>query len=556
MKQGFLRRNARYFNRYREILFILLKHGFGDFLSRIRIHPHGKSLSPEVPAWKAGLSRWARVRLVLEELGPAWIKLGQILSNRPDVLPRDLLVELEKLQDNVPPFPSRDALAIVVHELGKPLQEVFSEFAEKPAASASIAQVHRAVLLDGTEVALKIQRPDIDAAIALDIEILKDLARLSERYIEEMRVLGPTGIVREFEKAIRHELDFQSELTHMLVFAENFGNDSTTLVPKVYPELTTRRLLTMEYIHGEPLARLSPDDPSHNRKLIAHRGADLVLRQIFRYGYFHADPHPGNIFILPGDRVCFLDFGMIGILSAATQEVLGDLIISAVNRDARKLTRAFLKLSREQKIDHIGDLESRVSELMNQYYYLPVKKINVGDFLRDLMDLLLDYRIRLQPSLYLLMKALMSVEGIGKRLDPDFNVLREVTPFAKTMLRERLSPFRSLKRGIYSLAELRTLARDLPDDLREIVALVKDGKLRLELDLRGLDNFLSELNTLSNRFMISILLGSIIIGSSVIVHSGIPPKWYGVPVLGIAGYLVTAVIGFILVLGMLRKRTF
>lgn len=553
-KAGFFSRNVRTLNRYREILFILLKHGFGDILSRLRVNPrpakkHQKKFSPH-------LTLWERVRLAIEELGPTFVKFGQIMSNRPDLLPPALMQELSKLQDRVPPFDGKLAASLIEKETGSTLDAVFAEFNPKPEASASIAQVHHAVLLDGTEVALKIQRPDIEEKINTDIEIMLHLASLAEHTMEEARLLRPVEIIREFGRVIHRELDFLSEMGHIMAFQTNFSKDSSTYVPQVFEDLCSRRLLVMEFIHGTRLSEIGASRDVETQRQIGKNGAQLLLKQIFNFGYFHADPHPGNIFILSDNRVCFLDFGMVGVLSPAQRDLLGDLIMSAVSRDAHQLTRVFLKLSQNTHVEHPEELENQVGELLNRYYYLPVKKIHVGDFIGEMLDLLVYHRLRMLPCLYLLLKTLMCADGIGKQLDPDFNVLQEAKPFAKRLIRNRLDPAHLMKKSLSSLNELQGLVSELPENAREILSLLKQGKLKLEFEHKGLEGANQTLQVISSRFIVTILLAAIIIGSSLIVVAGTPPQVMGIPVLGLAGYLVSGLISIGLVINILWQRNF
>ena len=348
---GRLGRTYRHMDRYRQILTVLIRYGFGDLLESLKLDQYveiglkivaRRRQRPEL----AELTRAERVRLALEALGPTFVKMGQILSTRPDLLSGEFVKELQKLQDEVPPFPGEQARARVESELGRPLDTVFDEFDNVALASASLGQVHRARLLDGRDVVVKVQRPGIRKTIEVDLEIMTHLAGLIERHVEGFEVHRPTRIVEEFANTIRQELDYRLEAGHIDRFALQFTGEPTILIPEVYREASTARILTLQYVHGikpsnlEELAAAGLD-----RRLIAHRGADLLMKQVFVHGFFHADPHPGNLFILPGNVICFLDFGMMGHLDRDARESFADVMIALEERDAERCADALLELT-------------------------------------------------------------------------------------------------------------------------------------------------------------------------------------------------------------------
>ncbi|AZR74240.1 2-polyprenylphenol 6-hydroxylase [Anoxybacter fermentans] len=554
-KIGLINRTYPHIKRYREIITVLVKHGFGDLITKTNLEKYidfGKKLLPgKRNAHIVSLSRWERIRMVLEELGPTFIKFGQIMSNRPDLLPQELLVELEKLQDSVPPFSEEDARQLIEEELGKPISNLFKEFISTPIASASIAQVHKAVLMSGEEVVLKVQRPGIEEIIEVDLEIMFHLATLMEKHIQGMDVLNPVGIIKEFERSIRKEIDFTIEATHIERFGRNFQEDTTIYVPKVYRNYTTRKILTMEFIDGIKVSNINAVLESGNDpKIIANRGADLILKQIFEHGFFHADPHPGNILVLNNNIICFIDFGMMGFLLPKHREYLGNIIIGVVNRDTKRITKTLLQFSRNNRIEDIEGLEYQIFELVEQYSYLPLKDINMGELLNKIIKIILAYKLKIPPDIYLLSKALVTIEGVGRKLDPDFDMVKHVEPFAKKLLKERLSP-RKLTKDIYlSATEFGLLFHDLPSEIREIIEQIKYGQVKIEH--KGLEPMLKKHDQISNRIAFAIVLASLIIGSSLIVLSEIPPKWNGIPIIGIVGFLGAGIMGFWLLISILR----
>ncbi|MBW2050138.1 MAG: AarF/ABC1/UbiB kinase family protein, partial [Deltaproteobacteria bacterium] len=493
----------------------------------------------------------------LEELGPTFIKMGQILSTRPDLMPVEFIRELGKLQDHVPPFEYTKAKKIVEMELDVPIDEVFEYFDKVPMASASIGQVHRARLTDGEEVVVKIQRPDIRKTVEVDLEIILHLASLMERHLKEMEIHRPTLIVEEFAGSLEKELDYLVEASQQELFAAQFLNDSNVYVPKIYRETSTSRILTMEYISGIKASEIALlEEAGLDRREIARRGFDLIMKQIFVHGFFHADPHPGNIFILPDNVICYLDFGMMGRLMRESREKFADLIMSIVRRDERKAADALLSLTISDKEPNRSLLERDVAAFIAQHFYRPLNELDLGKLLQQLLEMAARHRLRIPADLFLMFKALSTVEGLGKVLDPDFDAMEQAAPFVKRVQLERLHPKRMAGDMVDSGAELIHLLTEIPGEVREILKQAREGKIKIEFEHRGLEPMLSTHDRISNRLAFSIVLASLIIGSSLIVLSGIPPKWHEIPVIGLAGFLVAGVMGFWLLVSILRARRF
>jgi ubiquinone biosynthesis protein len=556
-KIGLIGRTYRHINRYREIITVLFQHGFGDLITNSQIEKYldfGKKFIPNKKIEKAtSLSRWERIRMVLEELGPTFIKFGQIMSNRPDILPEPLLIELEKLQDSVPPMPNEEAEKMIEQELGKPISELFKNFDTNPIVSASIAQVYRAELFSGEKVAVKVQRTGIQKIIETDLEIMFHLSLLMEKHITEMEILNPVETVKEFERSIRKEIDFNIEASHIERFARNFQTDMTIYIPEVYKDYSTKKILTMEFIEGIKVSNLKAlKETEIDALLVAEQGCDLILKQIFEHGFFHADPHPGNILILKDNITCFLDFGMMGTLLPKHQDYLGNIIVGVVNKDSKKITETLLRLTGTYNIENRDQLEQRVSELVNQYAYISLKEIKVGEFLNKLFKMLIDFKLRLPSDFYLLSKALITIEGVGTKLDPDFDMVKHIEPFAKNLLKKRLDPVKLAKDLYSSAAEFRLLLKDFPYEIREIIRQIKTGKLKVEFEHKGLESMLIKHDQISNRIAFAIVLAALIIGSSLIVLSKIPPLWNEVPIIGIVGFVGAGIMGFGLLISILK----
>jgi len=554
---GFIGRQYRHVNRYRQIASVLLKHGFGDLVTTVGLHRRlglGKRPAEGTePVQSAPLTRWERIRMALEELGPSFVKMGQLAGTRPDMVPQELCVELEKLQDEVPSFPFAQVRQIVEAELGDSIESLFSEFNETPVASASVAQVHRAVLPDGEVVVVKIQRPEIRRTIEVDLEIMLDLARLMERHLHGLEAVNPAGIVEEFARTIRKELDFGIEAGHMERFARNFQSNETIYVPKVFRRLSSQKVLAMEFIEGPKVSNIqSLKEGGFDLELIAGRGADLILEQIFEHGFFHADPHPGNILILPDNVICLLDYGMMGTITDRYRERLGDLVIGIVRHDAKQITEAVLNLSANDNPDVAEALRADIADFIEQHFYRPLKDIHMGSLMAQLIQVLVRHGLRIVPSFYLLTKALATVEGNGRKLSPEFDMVKHAEPFTRKIMAERFSPVRLAKDMYLAGVDLGGLLRDLPADIKEIIAQIKRGRIRLQFEHRGLEPMLRSHDRVSNRIAFAIVLAALVIGSSLIVLSGIPPKWYDIPIVGIAGFLAAGAMGFWLLVSILR----
>ncbi|MFP4012814.1 MAG: ABC1 kinase family protein [Chitinispirillaceae bacterium] len=547
----------RHIGRYSEIASVLVKYGFGDLLSRLNIERYLSATNRLFRSKKKrfkGVSRWDRVRLALEELGPTFIKLGQFASNRPDVLPPELIASLESLQDAVPPFPESAARNLIESELGKKVEEIFTTFESTPFASASMAQVHKAILKDGTVVAVKVQRPRISEMIAVDLEIMYHIAHLVEKHIQAWEAFRPVQLVDEFANALRKELDFQTEALHFEHFRKNFEDDPTVYIPPVYNEFTTRKVITTEFVDGIKITNIKAllaggRDP----KEIARRGAQVVLKQIFKHGFFHADPHPGNILIKEGNVICLLDLGMTGILTPTSREHLSGIIIGVANRDAQRIVRTLYEISGQQT-RRGDDLEYEVAELIQEYASRALGQINVGEVLNRLSKLLVVHRLRLIPGFYLLVKALVTMEGIGYKLDPDFNMLEHLEPFARRLIHEQFSPLHLAHEAYQTTQDFLYLLRDLPSESRDIIQLIKSGKVHIEFEHRGLEPMARKFGQVINRLVFGLVLAALVVGSSIVVLSNIPPHFYGMSVIGLVGYMGAGVMGFWLLLTILRHE--
>jgi ubiquinone biosynthesis protein len=555
-------RNAK---RLEEIIMVLVRFGFSDWVSRL----HLGRLARRLAFWRWGRGepapgsvrqdsrtpdslRWQRFRLALEELGPTFIKFGQIMANRADLMPAGLIVELEKLQDQVPPFGPEQVTVLVEAELGAPLASLFSSFNTTPVASASIAQVHEARLHDGRRVALKVQRPDIQPVIERDLEVLGLLARLVVRYVPDLRHFNPPGLVEEFRRQIMRELDFAQELSHMDSFARLFRGTKTIHVPSTYPKFSTRRVLCMEFIQGTKLsAVLSGGNSGFDRSEIARRLADLMLEQVFWHGFFHADPHPGNVMILEGEVICFLDFGMMGRINLDEQKMMVDLLASLVERDYRHVTGNLLRLF-GHSVHEDRALETEIGDILDRYFELPLGELDFGEVFQRLVIVVQNHALNV-PSKYLLMaKALVIAEGVGSQLSPEFSFMNLFGPFARRLALRRLRPDQ-FARTIWQKGEdYAELLREFPGEGLELLQAMRRGEFTVNFRLRGAEPLRQTIESVGTRLVFGLVLAAILISSSLIIRAGIAPFLYGVPLVGLIGFGIAAAMSFGFLLIIIR----
>lgn len=535
--------------RAREIIAIVVKYGLSEWVTTSgfgRLFVTKKRL-----ARIERYNQWERIRMAIEELGPTFIKFGQILADRPDIIPEELRTELKKLQDEAQPMPDHLAIKEIEHELGRPIGEIFREFDHNRLASASIAQTYRAILLDGNPVCVKIQRPGIDKKIELDLNLMLFFAGRMQRSNPEMEAINLTGVVREFGKTIRKELDFHHEAANVIRFGHCFENDPDIRVPVVYSQYTTRRILVEEFIPGIKVSNLeSLLESGNDLRVIAKKGMRLVFEQIFMHGFFHADPHPGNIFVLEGNVISFIDFGMMGSLRPAHLQFLGKYVLGYLDRNAHAITDALLTVSGKRHFAESKELEFRIGDMLAHYRYLSIDEMDFSKVMNESVDILVRYGLRIPPDIYLLVKALMAIERVAVMLHPGIDFAREMQPYAIKLIAKQFDPKELFTQVIDSLFEYVKLVRELPADLNEIIYKLKDGLFRTQIEVKGIEPLIEHIDSASNRVSVAIVLAALIIGASILSQWQ-EVRWVGVIVFSIAG-----IFGFWLLIKLFRKNKF
>ncbi|NLC70924.1 MAG: AarF/ABC1/UbiB kinase family protein [Desulfuromonadaceae bacterium] len=554
-----IHRNIRFLKRYRSILTVLIKYGFGHFVDQLNLTGYlelgRKIFSIGSPDKKViFLTPAERLRLAMEELGTTFIKLGQLLSTRPDLIPQTFADEFRKLQDHVPAVPFDQIRKQLREEIGGEISEAFQEFDEYPIAAASIAQVYRGRLKTGEEVAVKVRRPNIQQTVETDVEILLGIAQLVRHHFPDWEIYDPIGIVKNFRRTIRREMDFTKEAFTIDRFAANFCEDETVYVPKIFWDLTGETVLTMEFIHGVKVSSLPElKARGYDLKVIAQNGANAILKQVLQHGFFHGDPHPGNVFVLEGNTICLLDYGMIGRIDENLKQHLADLLNAVMKRDVERLVAVLRDSGELQDETNLRELHKDLTEFVDDYYGLPLKELNTGKLLYDFAAILNRFRINFPSDLMLLAKALVTVEGIGRQLDPEFNMVEMLSPLITKLIRERMSPA-SLSKEFANLAQsYGGMIKRLPWDIKELINRLNQDKFRIDLRHQGFEKLIMDLDKASNRISFSLLTAALVIGSSLIMQTNKGPLLFGFPVLGIIGYSFAAFLGLWLAVAILRS---
>jgi ubiquinone biosynthesis protein len=545
--------------RIRAVVSVLFKYGFEDVVTHSKLR--GFVSQKRRLTWQRRgrpvfeYSRFERVRMAAEELGPTFVKLCQVLSNRPDVLPEELITELQKLQSNVPPFPTEEAIAVIEHETGKKIEELFSYFESDVLGSASIGQVHRARLVSGEEVVVKVQRPGVREQIGSDLQILKDLVGFADGYFQKQGILNAGDIVDQFEKTMAKELQYLTEARAMDQFRNFYKNNNTFYVPKPYREISTDKVLVIEFVPGCKITDvdkliewgLKPTD-------IADRGLDIYLTQIFEYGYFHADPHPGNVLVQESGRIVLIDFGMVGKMMPKDKYAFAGVYVAMANHDPVAMANALRSLSVEHDIKDMRILETELNELIEDFAYLDVDESSIAEVSQRLQSIIYKNKMAVPASVFLIFRAFAILEGIGKTIHPKINMLDHVKPFGAKLLVEQFSPQNLLKEAASRGQSVWSFLTAFPTEVKAILRKIRKGQITMEVRHEGMDRLMDTIDSIGNRLSSALIIASMLVSGALVMVASPGYREEGtIPQVSAGLFVMAAIVGFFLLIGILRS---
>lgn len=537
------------------IIEVLRKYGFGYIVDQMGLSTYG-----DVRAWfgresrkkKIHVSKPTRIRMVLEELGTTYIKLGQLLSMREDLIPEEYALELSKLQDEVSPFEYKEVQRIIEEEFRVPIEDLFDSFEEKPLAAASIGQVHRAKIKNGQAVVVKVQRPGIKEVIESDLEIMYSIAGFAEEHIPELRLYRPLEIVDELYRSIHAEMDYTQEGRNTDHFATNFGEHRGIFIPKVYWDHTSTRVLTLEYIEGVKSNCLDLlDEKGFDRSKIAHTVGNAFMQQVFEDGFFHADLHSGNMLIKDDGKIALIDFGLVGHLSAEIRNMLIDELIAITKGDIDLFVEILQDMGYVDNVN-IASLKADVEYFRTKYYGRPLKDLDTHAIIGELTGILRKHQVQIPSNLALLARAVLTVEGFGRMMDPDFNISGLGESYGKKILKQRLRPQNIAQNTYSSVLDWSRVFKKAPTKISHILDVAEKGYLKLKIEPESANRISADINAASNRLSLSLMISAVIVGSSMIIQTNMKPYLWGVPLLGLFGFLVAGLFGLWLIIYIVR----
>jgi ubiquinone biosynthesis protein len=557
-----LNRTLKNFQRLRQIINVFAKHGFGHIIDQMNLGRYGakrwrffrvRRFDDDEPI--TPLSVPERLRLAFEELGPTFIKLGQILSTRPDLISAEWIEELKKLQSHASSFPFSEVRRIIESELDSPFEGIFADFNPVPFAAASMAQVHDATLQNGDAVVVKVQRPDIAGLINTDLNLLAFLARLLEKHVVESRLYQPTELIREFARSIRQEIDFTMEGASTDYFHQNFSDNKNIKIPKIYWEFTNRRVLTLERIDGIPIDAIQKLDAAEiDRKKIAEILLDFFYKQIFSDGFFHSDPHPGNLFVLADGRIGLVDFGMAGRISGEMLHSICTWFVAVLNRDVDRVVKTYVRMGILGDATNTAALKMEMADFLDRYFNMPLSRVRISNLIDEVFNASLRHQVQFPSAFLMLGKTVVTIESVVMRLNPDFNLLTFSQPYISDLVVQQFDAQHWAKQMYGTIEDFAEMARDLPLQLHQILQKLQKGNLKLELEHTSLDRLIREFDRVSNRIAFSLIIAALIIGSSIILQHAelLDYRW----ILGVMGYLTAGFFGVGLVISILRSGRF
>jgi len=551
-------KNYKNVTRLIKIVSIIGRYGFSAFLSRLRsglgtVPVHIFHIRQEQST--KTLSEPERMRLAVEELGPAFIKMGQILSLRPDIIPPEYAAALEKLQDKNPHVPFEQIKQVVENEMGLPLSDMFDDFEHIPVASGSIAQVHSAVLREsGEHVAVKVLKPKTREIIEKDLAIMRLFTRLAIHYIPELRQYHPEEVLHEFSEILLGELNFMHEAHVMARFSRFFSGKEYVHIPAVYQEHTTARVIVMEFIDGIKISDIQAiEGAGMDKKSIVENGGHIALSEVFEFGFFHADPHPGNLFVLPGNVIAPVDFGITGYIDREGVLLIGNILSAFIEQDVDRVIRYLRRYNFIPEDTDIRRLKIDLYEIMDMARDRSISKLDVPSSLHGLFNLTRKYRINLPGEYLLILRTFLGVDGLGRKLYPDFNITEFSKSYVKKWFVSQYSPGKYMKDMLSVLDDLNFFIRSLPAELGQVLRKFTVGRLRLPIFHENLDRAVSEIDRVGNRLSFAVIIAALILSSSILVQAGIGPFIKGYPVPGLAGFFAAAIMGIWLLIGIIRS---
>jgi ubiquinone biosynthesis protein len=535
-------------SRFKDIITTLLKYGLDEAVQRLNFP--GAKLIKRIHPVKREIGIYERIRCVLEDLGPTFVKFGQIMSLRPDLLPSELLFELSKLQDEVPPVETSKIRTVVEKSLGQSIESVFSVFDNEPIAAASISQVHRAVLKkEGSIVVSKVQRPGIRKKIQADLDILESVAHRLHENSDDLRSYDLPNLVSVVRRNLISEIDFRIEAQNLRI-ARSFASQTDVYIPEVHHEYCSEQMLVMEYVQGEKIKDIDPGD-KFDAQGLAKQGLNAAIKQILEDGFFNADPHPGNLLVTADMRLCIIDWGMVGHLTERDRYELIDLLKSVVDKDSDALVHVLLRLAKfDGEVIEYRALERELLYILNTYFAVPIRDVNIGQLLMAIVTLLRNYHLQLPSDLVIMVKALVTAEGTARLVYPELDVVSEAKNYVSRLAEQRFKPENLWRSFQSSVSSIWTSQRDIPRQLLHILSKLESGELGLHFHLDKLARLVNTLDNSSNRLTTGIIVAALIVGSSMIITTGVGPFIFGFPALGVIGYLISTVLGLWLVRDM------
>lgn len=547
--------------RTREIIRILLKYGFEDVVvntslqnfvpKRTKLTWHSKEDHPVF-----NTTRWERIRMAFEELGPTFVKGAQVLSNRPDILPAELIAEFQKLQNNVAPFAFEKVSEIIAAELGQPIEAIFDAFDKTPIGSASIGQVHLARLKNGERVVVKVQRPDVKNIVETDLSIVKEIVKRGAAFFEQNGIMDPYDVVVAFEKNMMRELDYRTETRNINQFRTFYKDRKDFYVPCAYKEYTTSRVMVLELIEGVKITNIKQmEEWGLDVVKIAETGMHIYLTQIFEFGFFHADPHPGNVLVRKDGVICLIDFGMVGRLSKKDKIAFAGVLISMAQQDARAMASFFRRLALDDDIKDLKSFEMELQEIIDDFAILDVKESNMAELAQRMQKIIYQYRLKVPGSVFIIFRALAILEGIGKAVHPDLNTMDAVRPYGQKLVVDMYSPANFSDDLFLTANDLLAFLNTFPGELKDIVRKLRQGKLHLEHRIDGYDALLTKLDRLMTRASLTLIIVALLIASALIFDAPLAPSLKtegGIPYISIIGWVLAVLL---LLLLLLKSRT-